>query len=122
MNGSGINIDGVFTGVTATVTNNSGGTIKGNWDGVSLNGDGDGIDVDGVLHLTNNGFVRGLGANGNGSDGFPNGPDGVAAGGGTIVNETGAEITSAITSGNATSGFGILIDNSSKGNSSPPPR
>jgi hypothetical protein len=117
VNGSGINIDGVFTGVVATITNNSGATIKGTWDGVSTNGDGDGIDVDGVLNLTNNGFIRGLGANGNGSDGFANGPDGVAAGGGTIVNEAGAEITSAITTGNATSSFGILIDNSSKSDS-----
>jgi hypothetical protein len=116
VNGSGINIDGVFTNFTATIINQNGATMKGTWDGVSASGDGDGIDVDGVVNLTNNGFIRGLGANGNGSDGFPNGPDGVAAGGGTIVNETGAEITSSITKGNATSGFGILIDNSSKDN------
>jgi hypothetical protein len=114
VNGSGINIDGVFTNFTATVINQNGATMKGTWDGVSASGDGDGIDVDGVVNLTNNGFIRGLGANGNGSDGFPNGPDGVAAGGGTIVNGTGAEITASVTTGNATSSFGILIDNSSK--------
>ncbi len=117
VNGSGINIDGVATTVTATIINQAGATIKGNWDGVSANGDGDGIDVDGVIDLTNRGFIRGLGANGVGSDGFVNGPDGVAAGGGTIVNEAGAEITAAVTSGNATSSQAILIDNSSRGNS-----
>ena len=116
-NGSGVNIDGVNTNVTATIINQSGATMKGTWDGISVNGDGDGIDVDGVLNLTNRGFIRGLGANGNGNDMKANGPDGVAAGGGTIVNEAGAEITSSITSGDATSGFGILIDDSSKGNS-----
>lgn len=115
VNGSGVNIDGVATNVTASIANQAGALMKGTWDGVSANGDGDGIDVDGVLTLTNRGFIRGLGANGNGSDGFANGPDGVAAGGGTIVNEAGAEITAGVTTGNATSSFGILIDNSSKG-------
>lgn len=117
VNGSGINIDGVFTTCVATIVNQVGGLIKGNWDGVSANGDGDGIDVDGVLNLTNNGFIRALGANGVGSDGLANGPDGIAAGGGTIVNETGAEITAGVSSGNATFSQGILMDNSSRGDS-----
>ncbi len=116
VNGSGVNIDGVFTNFTATVINQNGATMKGTWDGVSANGDGDGIDVDGVLNLTNNGVIRALGANGVGTDGFPNGPDGVAAGGGTIVNEAGAEITAAVTTGDATFSQGILIDDSSRGN------
>ncbi len=117
VNGSGINIDGVATSVVATVINNAGATIRGSWDGVSANGDGDGIDVDGVLNLTNRGFIRALGANGVGSDGFPNGADGIAAGGGTIVNEAGAEITAGNTVGNARFSQGILIDDSSRGNS-----
>lgn len=116
VNGSGINIDGVATTSTATVINQAGATIKGDWDGVSTNGDGDGVDADGVLNLTNRGIIRALGANGVGSDGLPNGPDGVAAGGGTIINETGAEITAAITHGNATTSQAILVDNSSRGN------
>src|SRR4029078_13603514 len=41
VNGSGINIEGVLTTVTANVTNNAGGIIKGNWDGVTASGDGD---------------------------------------------------------------------------------
>ncbi len=117
LNGSGINIDGVATNVVATVTNAIGATIRGTWDGVSVDGDGDGIDVDGILNLTNNGAIRALGANGVGSDGFPNGPDGIAAGGGTIINESGAQITAGVTTGNATFSQGILIDNSSRGNS-----
>lgn len=116
VNGSGINIDNAVTTSVATVVNAAGATITGNWDGVSANGDGDGVDVDGVLTLTNRGIIRALGANGNGSDGFANGPDGVAAGGGTITNETGAEITAAVTRGNAATSQAILVDNSSRGN------
>src|SRR5205807_1701035 len=90
--------------------------IEGTWDGVSVNGDGDGIDVDGVLNLTNNGSVLAHDANGNGTDGFPNGPDGVAAGGGTITNARFAEIRAGVTGGNAKFSQGILMDNSSRGN------
>jgi hypothetical protein len=114
VNGSGINIDEVTTTSGATVINR--GTITGNWDGVSTNGDGDGVDVDGILDLTNYGIIRGLGANGVGSDGGNNTADGVAFGGGTIINETGAEITSQALTGNATTSRAIMVDDSSGGN------
>lgn len=69
-NGSGINIDGVKNTYIATVTNS--GTITGAWDGVSGFGDGDGVDVDGVIDLTNSGTIRGLSSSGSGS--LPEGP------------------------------------------------
>ncbi len=109
INGSGINIDGVFATSSATVFNS--GTITGNYDGVSATGDGDGVDVDGVLNLTNNGVIRGLGAFGAG-----NNSEGVAAGGGTITNNTGAEISGQITTGGGGAvGNGILIDDGNGG-------
>jgi len=114
VNGSGINIDEVTTTSGATLINR--GTITGNWDGVSVNGDGDGVDVDGVLNLTNYGVIRGLGANGVGSDGGNNTADGVAFGGGIIINETGAEITSQALTGNATTSRAVMVDDSSGGN------
>ena len=116
VNGSGINIDnnGAFLG-NATVINN--GTITGNFDSSKYNtGDGDGVDVDGLLTLTNNGIIRGTGANGNGSDCGGNNPEGVSIGGGTIVNNTGAEISGRETTGSGRKGHGVLVDNSSGGN------
>ncbi|WP_022976195.1 choice-of-anchor D domain-containing protein [Nevskia ramosa] len=116
VNGSGINIDnnGAFLG-NATVINN--GTITGNFDSTKYNtGDGDGVDVDGLLTLTNNGIIRGTGASGNGSDGGGNNPEGVSIGGGMIVNNAGAEITGRETTGSGRKGHGVLVDNSSGGN------
>jgi hypothetical protein len=74
-NGSGINIDGVDATEMVTVVNS--GTISG--DGVT--GDGDGVDVDGLVNLTNNsgGKILSLNADGDASEG-------VTVGGGTIVN------------------------------------
>jgi hypothetical protein len=74
-NGSGINIDGVDATEVVTVTNS--GTISG--DGVT--GDGDGVDVDGLVNLTNNsgGKILSLNADADASEG-------VTVGGGTIVN------------------------------------
>lgn len=113
VNGSGINIDGLFTTSTATVLNN--GTITGSFASASANGDGDGVDVDGVLNLTNNGIIRGLGAKGVDSGGLPNGSDGVAAGGGTIINNAGAEISGRQNGGANVDSHGILVDNGSGG-------
>lgn len=116
VNGSGINIDnnGAFLG-NATVINN--GTITGNFDSSKYNtGDGDGVDVDGLVTLTNNGIIRGTGASGNGSDGGGNNPEGVSIGGGMIVNNAGAEITGRETTGSGRKGHGVLVDNSSGGN------
>ena len=116
INGSGLNIDGAFAIVTANVTNDFGGAFKGGVLSTVANGDGDGIDVDGVLTLTNGGDVLGLGARGAG-----NNAEGIAAGGGTITNlATGRIVGSSLLAdapngeaGHA--GNGILIDNSSNG-------
>jgi Ca2+-binding RTX toxin-like protein len=114
MNGSGVGSDG-----SATVINY--GTISGSFTpGVDINGpagevpdgvfdgDGDGVDIDFLADIQNYGVIQGLGAGGNGSDGLPNTSEGIAAGGGTITNHTGASITGL--------GLGILIDDSSQGN------
>lgn len=117
-NGSGVGSDG-----TATVTNNIGGIIRGEFanitgsdvngpagevpDGIN-DGDGDGIDIDGRAIIVNFGLIEGTGAGGHGSDGLANTSEGIAAGGGTITNHSGATISGA--------GLGILIDNSSQGN------
>jgi hypothetical protein len=55
-NGSGINLEGFNALQTATVINH--GTITGN----GVTGDGDGIDVYGVINLTNTGTIRSLNA------------------------------------------------------------
>lgn len=113
VNGSGINIDILSTTSTATVLNN--GTITGSFAAASANGDGDGVDVDGVLNLTNNGIIRGLGAKGMDNGGLPNGSDGVAAGGGTIINNAGAEISGRQNGGANVDSHGILVDDGSGG-------
>ncbi|WP_438483346.1 beta strand repeat-containing protein [Oleiharenicola lentus] len=117
LNGSGLNIDGVSTSVTATVTNAAGATIKGGLLAASLEGDGDGIDVDGILTLTNSGDVLGLGAKGG-----TNNAEGVAAGGGSITNTATGQIIGSSLSSDAPNGDslrggnGILIDDSNGGN------
>ncbi len=68
LNGSGLNIDGPNATVTATVFNDFGGTFKGGVLAGATSGDGDGIDVDGVLTLTNQGDILGLGARGAGNN------------------------------------------------------
>ena len=109
LNGSGINIDGVRATYISTIVNS--GTITGRWDAVSTMGDGDGVDTDGTIDLTNNGIIRGLSAMGGG-----NMPDGVAAGGGTIRNNAGAEITGGPLAGIGIEGHAIQIDASNGGN------
>ena len=112
-NGSGVGSDG-----TGTVTNY--GTISGRYagagqaydhlnDGSSTvnNGDGDGVDIDGVATIVNHGRIEGLGAGGVDSGGAPNGADGIAAGGGSIVNHAGAVIYG--------QSKGILIDDGANG-------
>ncbi|MHB1080999.1 MAG: beta strand repeat-containing protein [Prosthecobacter sp.] len=118
VNGSGINIDNFSAAAassSATVTNY--GTITGNYDSAHYDvGDGDGVDVDGITTLYNHGIIRGLAANGAGSDGLTNHPEGISIGGGTIVNYSGAEITGGALDGTGIEGHGILVDNSSNGN------
>ena len=76
-NGSGINLDGFNANQTATIVNH--GTIQGN----GVTGDGDGIDVDGVVNITNTGTVKSLNAF---SATTPAQSEGITVGGGTIVN------------------------------------
>ncbi len=114
VNGSGINIDGSTTSASVvsftTVINN--GTITGNYDSSKYSsGDGDGVDVDGRIDLTNNGIIRAYG-----SDGLSSAAEGVSIGGGTIVNNAGAEITGQNNSGTSAEGHGILVDDSNGGN------
>lgn len=117
LNGSGVNIDGVNTSVTANITNQAGATIRGGVLALATNGDGDGIDVDGVLTLNNSGDVLGLGARGTG-----NNAEGIAAGGGSITNTATGRIIGSTLAADAPNsetgkaGNGILIDNSSGGN------
>ncbi|ABR88663.1 autotransporter [Janthinobacterium sp. Marseille] len=113
-NGSGVGSDG-----TGTVINY--GTISGQYAGdgkvfqqpgtggisTTSNGDGDGVDIDGVAYIENYGRIQGLGAGGVDSGGAPNGADGIAAGGGTIINHAGATIYG--------QSKGILIDDGSDG-------
>ena len=117
-NGSGVGSDG-----TGTVINY--GTITGAYAGAgnayehsatnggtstANNGDGDGVDVDGIATITNYGTIQGLGAGGVDSGGNPNGADGIAAGGGTIINHAGATIYG--------QSKGILIDDGANGTTS----
>lgn len=111
VNGSGINID--YRTSHATIVNS--GTIEGLYDPTYTDGDGDGVDVDGTVHLTNNGIIRGLGAGGL-NDGSPNNSEGVSIGGGTVINKTGATISGENTNGTVGRyGNGLLVDNSDGG-------
>ncbi len=103
-NGAAVNIDNDGA-VENTVHVINRGLMEGRAAGVG-NGDGDAIDVDGLLDLTNHGRVAGLGANGT-NDGEPNLSEGIAIGGGSIANHAGASIY----------GYGraIQVDNSSNG-------
>jgi outer membrane autotransporter protein len=102
-NGSGVGSDG-----NGTVTNF--GTITGAYDGRTDEGDGDGVDIDFIGHVTNSGIIQGTGAAGS-KDGSPNASEGIAMGGGTIVNNTGALISGKdngvlVDDGNGNSGYG----------------
>jgi outer membrane autotransporter protein len=111
-NGSGVGSDG-----TGTVYN--WGTITGAYAGAGNaydqtgtgttvnNGDGDGVDIDGVAYVENWGIIQGTGAGGVDSGGNPNGSEGIAAGGGILINHTGATISGATN--------GILIDDGAGG-------
>ncbi|MHC2088736.1 calcium-binding protein [Methylobacterium sp. CM6244] len=119
-NGSGIGSDGTATVInhgiiTGTFADAAGSDVNGATpgsedgggpDGIN-DGDGDGIDIDFRATIENHGTIRGLGAGGTGSDRLPNTAEGIAAGGGDIVNLAGARIYGA--------GLGILIDDSSQG-------
>ncbi len=130
VNGSGLNVDANTsisspnspTLVIANVTNGVGGTIKGGVLAATTSGDGDGIDIDGVLTLNNSGDVLALGAKGLGSDGGPNNADAIAMGGGSVTNTAtgriiGSTLAADAPNGDSTrAGNGILVDNSGGGN------
>ena len=75
--GSGMNIDGFNANEVVTIQND--GTITGN----GVTGDRDGVDVDGIVNLTNTGVILSL----NSFSDVPGGAsEGVTTGGGTITN------------------------------------
>ncbi|GGY83363.1 PEP-CTERM sorting domain-containing protein [Pseudoduganella plicata] len=77
--GSGINVDGFNARQVVTVVND--GAILGN----GVTGDGDGVDVDGLVDITNRGVIRSLNAYSDAGSG-PAFSEGISAGGGKIVN------------------------------------
>jgi hypothetical protein len=85
-NGSGINFDTELAENDAAVVVRNAGLISGRYDGFG-DGDGDGVDVDYVVDVTNFGRIEGVGA-----DNVENFADGIAAGGGRILNTVTAEI------------------------------
>lgn len=98
-NGSGINLDG-----NGRVVNY--GIISGQYNSQLAEGDGDGVDIDFIGDIENFGRIEGIGAAGI-KNGDPNRADGIAMGGGRIINHGGATIYS--------SDRGILVDNSDGG-------
>ncbi len=86
-NGSAVNIDSDGTEASRTFITNSGvmegRAAAGNPEGA---GDGDAIDIDGLLTLINSGTIAGLGAHGS-KDGEANVSEAIAIGGGSIVNQ-----------------------------------
>ena len=114
-NGSGIGLDGhgvVFNdGLISGRYAGAGNVYDHEGLGVTTrNGDGDGVDIDGMAYIENHGRIEGLGAGGLDSGGNPNGADGIAAGGGTIINGAGASIFG--------QSKGILIDDGASGTAS----
>jgi hypothetical protein len=110
-NGSGINIDGLNGNELVTIVNH--GTITGNGHdiGDGLGHDGDGVDVDGLVNVTNTGTIRSINAYGgpavNGVQPIEF-SEGVTVGGGTITNS--GTIEGSVASGNLTAvGRGITI-------------
>ena len=97
--GSGMNIDGFNANEVVTIQND--GTITGN----GVTGDGDGVDVDGIVNLTNTGVIQSL----NSFSDVPGGAsEGVTTGGGTITNS--GTIEGDVVEGNANAvGRGITL-------------
>ncbi|MBA3878807.1 MAG: hypothetical protein C0500_03720 [Sphingobium sp.] len=115
-NGSGIGAD--TTGAAAnTVAIINSGLIRGDsapaFDRAgyaSVDGDGDGIDIDGGATITNNavGIIRSTGASGFDSGGRANNSEAISIGGGAITNQGTIEGAN----------FGIVVNNDSNPNNS----
>ena len=89
LNGSAVNIDnGGSEEERVFITNH--GTMEGR-SAETADSDGDAVDVDGLVQVLNYGRIAGLGAEGY-KDGEPNISEGIAVGGGSIVNNANAEI------------------------------
>jgi hypothetical protein len=100
-NGSGINLDGFNAKQVVTIVN--GGSIVGN--GVS--GDGDGVDVDGLVNITNSGLIRSVNAFSAVGAGLAY-SEGITVGGGTITNS--GTIEGLVSTGNTNAvGRGITL-------------
>ncbi len=104
--GAGLNFDGLGAGQVVTIVND--GTIQG----TGVSGDGDGVDVDGMVDLSNTGTIRS--ANAAGKPGETPYSEAISVGGGTIVNSGTIEglATDAGAVGRGISLVGIDIDGS----------
>ena len=104
-NGSGINLDGFNGNQKVDVENH--GTIVGN----GITGDGDGVDVDGLVTLINTGVIRSLNAVPESTDpvGSVAFSEGLSVGGGSITNY-GGTISGEVAAGNTSAkGIGITL-------------
>jgi Ca2+-binding RTX toxin-like protein len=104
-NGSAVNIDNDGSEADrVSIINN--GLMEGRSAGLD-NSDGDAIDVDGLVSVLNRGTIEGLGASG-ANNGEPNVSEGIAAGGGSVLNTATGKII----------GYGraIQVDNSGNAN------
>ncbi|WP_332879591.1 beta strand repeat-containing protein [Massilia sp. S19_KUP03_FR1] len=100
-NGAGINLDGFNAKQVATIVNR--GSIVGN----GVTGDGDGIDVDGMVNITNSGLIRSSNAVSAPASGLAY-SEGISAGGGSIVNA--GRIEGLVAAGNTNAvGRGITL-------------